>query len=82
MKILYKLSNEYNPAGVYILKLDRILFWVALHWWGWNLAWWVYSSILYFTPISATCRPCRAKSLKVALWVTEVPAYTPRAFCQ
>jgi len=44
-----------------------------LHRSGWNLARRgpnVPSSVPSFTPIGATRRPCRAKNLKIVLWIT------------
>ena len=66
--------------GVYIPHFRQI--WVkisirgptplSLHRWGWNLAW---RRVPNFTPIGATCRPCRAKNLKARMNRTSVGVY-------
>ena len=41
---------------------------------GWNLAWRSGPKKPNFTPIGAARRPCGVKNLKIALWVTYIPA--------
>ena len=45
-----------------------------LHHLLWNLAWKSQPTTPNFTPIGATCRPCRVKTSKSPPWVTEIPA--------